>query len=59
MKIEKDLFRTLNEYEGMSFPEISSAHDGKTEISKQYWMSFPQFGLNHHPKNLNFAKIVG
>jgi len=35
----------------MNFPEIGPAHAPEIEISKKYWMSFPEIRLCHTPEN--------
>jgi len=41
----------------MNFPEIGPANAPEIEISKKYWMSFPEIGLCHASENCNFGKI--
>jgi len=35
----------------MNFPEIGPVLAPEIEISKKYWMSFPEIRLCHTPKN--------
>ena len=41
-----------------SFPENGLAHAPEIEISKKYWMSFPEVRLYQTPKNVTFGKIL-
>ena len=43
----------------MNFQEIGPAYTSVIEISKKYWMSFPENRLCHTPGNWNFGKISG
>ena len=50
---QTDIFEKLN------FREIGPAYAPEIEISKKYWISFPEIGLCQAPENWNFVKISG